>query len=167
MNIKIKELEIQKNNIENEINKLYKLECLANFESHKNYINSCYKHKIERKYYKVVSIYSINDTRMTCLCFDLDTYPYQYEFKTIGQSKIDFPNIDIEMELFYLEDVFAFGSNRLNSFFDYVDKISEEEYNRAMNEKLENFKQQTSELPLKIKQMINKYKNHIFIDKED
>ena len=154
----IKQLEKEKRDIENKLIKLYANEEIKKFDSTRDYVGKCYVHKTKNKYYKVISNYSSSTYKITCLCFDLDLYSYDYKFQTIGEFKTDFPNISIDLELFYVEEENSskdcFGSN----FFDCVNEISEEEYEKAMDKKIKQFKQQTFELPFEIESMVNDYK---------
>lgn len=154
----IKQLEKEKQEIENKLSKLYAKEKFDVIDSYRDYVGKCYIHKSRNEYYKVISNYSSSKFHITCLCFNFDEYSYNYGFKQLTDFITDYPYVDIDTNLFYIKEENCNDSYLGNSFLDYVEEISEEEYEKAMDKKIKQFKQQTFELPFEIENMVDDYK---------
>lgn len=154
----IKYLEKEKQEIEKKLSKLYAKEKFYVIDSYRDYVGKCYIHKLRNEYYKVISNYSSSKYHITCLCFNLDEYSYDYDFNQLTDFITNYPYVDIETNVFYIKEENCNDSHLGNCFLDYVEEISEEEYEKAMDEKLRQFKQQTFELPFEIESMVNDYK---------
>ena len=154
----IKYLEKEKQEIEKKLSKLYAKEKIEIIDSYRCYVGKCYIHKSRNEYYKVISNYSSSKYHITCLCFNLDEYSYDYDFNQLTDFITNYPYVDIETNVFYIKEENCNDSHLGNCFLDYVEEISEEEYEKAMDEKLRQFKQQTFELPFEIESMVNDYK---------
>lgn len=154
----IKYLEKEKQDIEKKLSKLYAKEKFDVIDSYRDYVGKCYIHKLRNEYYKVISNYSSSKFHITCLCFNFDEYSYNYGFKQLTDFITDYPYVDIDTDVFYIKEENCNAGHLGNSFLDYVEEISEEEYEKAMDEKLRQFKQQTFELPFEIESMVNDYK---------
>lgn len=154
----IKYLEKEKQDIEKKLSKLYAKEKFDVIDSYRDYVGKCYIHKLRNEYYKVISNYSSSKFHITCLCFNFDEYSYNYGFKQLTDFITDYPYVDIDTNLFYIKEENCNDSYLGNSFLDYVEEISEEEYEKAMDKKIKQFKQQTFELPFEIENMVDDYK---------
>lgn len=119
------------------------------------YVGKCYKYK--DKYYKVLSNYSTNPYRFTCLTFDINGKIYRSKFLNKDRSHYDFPNINIDINIFEIEDVFVFGNPLAAWFLDKSTEISEDEFNKAMDKKIEKFIEETKNVNNDVNKMINKY----------
>ena len=154
----IKQLEKEKQEIENKLSKLYAKEKFDVIDSYRDYVGKCYIHKSRNEYYKVISNYSSSKYHITCLCFNLNEYSYDYDFNQLTDFITNYPYVDIDTDVFYIKEENCNDSHLGNCFLDYVEEISEEEYEKAMDKKLKQFKQQTFELPFEIESMVNDYK---------
>lgn len=154
----INQLEKEKQEIEKKLSKLYAKEKLDVIDSYRDYVGKCYIHKLRNEYYKVISNYSSSKFHITCLCFNFDEYSYNYGFKQLTDFITDYPYVDIDTDVFYIKEENCNDSYLGNCFLDYVEEISEEEYEKAMDKKLRQLKQQTFELPFEIESMVNDYK---------
>lgn len=149
---RLKDLEEQKRKLSNEINRLYRKQRLEEYKGHKDYVGKCYKHKSKNEYYKVLSNYSTNTSRLTCLVFNLDDDVYQYQ-----TSFRDYPDADVCIETFGIEDVFAFG---VSSFFYEVIEISSDEFDEAQRKMIDKFIKETEEVSKNINNIINESKKY-------
>ena len=154
----IKQLEKEKQEIEKKLSKLYAKEKFDVIDSYRDYVGKCYIHKLRNEYYKVISNYSSSKFHITCLCFNFDEYSYNYGFKQLTDFITDYPYVDIDTDVFYIKEENCNDSYLGNSFLNYVEEISEEEYEKAMDKKIKQFKQQTFELPFEIENMVDDYK---------
>ena len=154
----INQLEKEKQEIEKKLSKLYAKEKFDVIDSYRDYVGKCYIHKLRNEYYKVISNYSSSKFHITCLCFNFDEYSYNYGFKQLTDFITDYPYVDIDTDVFYIKEENCNDSYLGNSFLNYVEEISEEEYEKAMDKKIKQFKQQTFELPFEIEIMVNDYK---------
>lgn len=154
----IKQLEKEKQEIEKKLSKLYAKEKIEIIDSYRDYVGKCYINKSRNEYYKVISNYSSSKYHITCLCFNLDEYSYNYGFKQLTDFITNYPYVDIETNVFYIKEENCNAGHLGNSFLGYVEEISEEEFEKAMDKKLKQFKQQTFELPFEIESMVNDYK---------
>lgn len=154
----INQLEKEKQDIEKKLSKLYAKEKIEIIDSYRDYVGKCYINKSRNEYYKVISNYSSSKYHITCLCFNLDEYSYNYGFKQLTDFITDYPYVDIDTDVFYIKEENCNDSYLGNSFLGYVEEISEEEFEKAMDKKLKQFKQQTFELPFEIESMVNDYK---------
>lgn len=151
----IKELEKQRDKLKNQIEGYYENKRLELIKSRKNYIGKCYKHKKYDIYYKVLSPYSSNETRMTCLVVDFEDDIFEYGFKEKNIYYYDFPNIDVELNMFGIKDVFAFGI--VEGFFESTNEITAEEFNKALEIKFNQFKSAIDEIGIEIEEMVEEY----------
>ena len=154
----IKQLEKEKQEIEKKLSKLYAKEKIEIIESYKNYVGKYYIHKSRNEYYKVISNYSSGKYHITYLCFNLDEYSYDFDFNQLTDFITNYPYVNIETDVFYIKEENCNDSYLGNCFLDYVEEISEEEYEKAMDKKLRQLKQQTFELPFEIENMVDDYK---------
>lgn len=154
----INQLEKEKQEIEKKLSKLYAKEKFDVIDSYRDYVGKCYIHKLRNEYYKVISNYSSSKFHITCLCFNFDEYSYNYGFKQLTDFITDYPYVDIDTDVFYIKEENCNDSYLGNSFLNYVEEISEEEYEKAMDKKIKQFKQQTFELPFEIENMVDDYK---------
>lgn len=154
----INQLEKEKQEIEKKLSKLYAKEKIEIIDSYKNYVGKYYIHKSRNEYYKVISNYSSSKYHITYLCFNFDEYSYDFDFNQLTNFITNYPYVNIETDVFYIKEENCNDSYLGNCFLDYVEEISEEEYEKAMDKKLRQLKQQTFELPFEIENMVDDYK---------
>lgn len=158
---KIKKLEQEKMCIEKEIKYLTKQEELECFQSHKKYVGKYFKHKESDRYYKVISQFASNRYRFTCLVFDLNENILSFNIPSTMHSD-RFPEIESDIDLFNLEDVFAFSEN--SSFFKCTKEITKDEFENAFNTKvlmlLDELRSFPDEIEKEILDRYNKYYHH-------
>lgn len=153
----LKHLEEKQRQLSKRIHNIYLRQELEEYKSHEKYIGKCYKHKSENKYYKVLSNYSSNTCRLTCLKFNLDENIYDYYFKNENMFRSENPNIDLDICLFEIDDVFVFGNS---VFFDKTIEISQEEFDQAQQKMIDKFIKETKEVTNNINKMIEDYKRY-------
>ena len=154
----IKQLEKEKQEIEKKLSKLYAKEKIEIIDSYKNYVGKYYINKSRNEYYKVISNYSSSKYHLTYLFFNFDDFSYDFDFNQFTNFITNYPYVNIETDVFYIKEENCNDSYLGNCFLDYVEEISEEEYEKAMDKKLRQLKQQTFELPFEIESMVNDYK---------
>lgn len=88
----------------------------------------------------------------------MDEYSYDFDFNQLTNFITNYPYVNIETDVFYIKEENCNDSYLGNCFLDYVEEISEEEYEKAMDKKLRQLKQQAFELPFEIESMVNDYK---------
>lgn len=158
---KLKDLENQRMKLSKEISRLYAKQRIEEYKSHEKYVGKCYKHKSKNKYYRVLSNYSTNSVRLTCLTFNLDNDVYKC--MPINDLLVDKPiNISIDFEIFDVEDVFAFG---ISSFLNNVIEISKEEFDIAQQKMIDKFIKETEEVNKNINNMINESRKYYLKEK--
>ena len=154
----IKELEKEQRIISEKLEKLKNKQKIVRYKNHESYVGKCYKHKDKNKYYKVLSNYSENDTRLTCLIFNLDDDVYHCSLRSASDNVFfyDYPNICLDITMFEVDSVFTFG---YSNFFDKVMEITTEQFEFAQQEMINKFAQETKEISCKVRKLVeNNYK---------
>lgn len=152
----IKELLKQRDELNSIINNYCELEEYNIFKNRTNYVGKCYKSKYKNKFYKVISQYSSNDTRITCAVIDLEEISINYDFNHYSM-KVDFPNIHVnDPNFIYIEDVFAFSDHA--RFFDDVNEITNIDFDRALSIKFYQIKNELNTIHKAINSFVENYK---------
>lgn len=162
---RLKDLKEQKRKLSNEINRLYIKQNMEKIKDHEIYIGKCYKHKIENRYYKVLSSYSSNEYRLTCLTFNLDNNIYNVKLK-LKSFDFDFPNICVDFNMFEIDDVLVSETPIKMDFFDKVIEISQKEFDNAQEKMIEKFIKETNSINENINNMINERKKYYLMEEE-